>query len=124
MQGLHYRITHSQKPVERDFLKVKELFSRHLQGFRGGNVVERPEKLKNEIKSNNILKFADYKELFDDFIENVLNKMPSDGKNLKGKSPNQLWSEEFVIKRAVSKDELKLFCMRTSKAYAITRREV
>lgn len=109
------------KPIERDFLKNKELLSKHMLGYRGGNVVERPEKLKKEIKDNKVLKFADFKILFDDFIENVLNKMPSNGKNLKGKCPDEVWSEEFKIKRSISKDALMLFCMRTSKTYSIGR---
>ncbi len=50
--------------------------------------------------------------------------MPSNGKNLKGKSPNQLWSEEFKVKNVIAKDELKLFCMRTSKTFSITRNGV
>jgi transcriptional regulator with XRE-family HTH domain len=112
------------KPVERDFLKIKEMLSRHLQGFRGGNVTERPSKLKDEIKNQKLLKFADFKNLFDDFIENALNKMPSNGKNLKGKSPNQLWSEEFKIKNVIARDELKLFCIKTSRTFAITRNGV
>ena len=72
------------KPIERDFLKIKELLSKHCQGYRGGNVVERPEKLAEEIKQNKLIPFDEFKTIFDDFIVNVLNKRPSTGKNLKG----------------------------------------
>lgn len=112
------------KPIERDFLKNKELLSKHIVGYRGGNVVERPEKLKKEINAKNLLSFTDFKRIFDDFILNVLNKHPSDGKILNGHSPDEFFSAEFTVKRTVSKDALALFCMRTSKALTIGRNGV
>ena len=62
-----------------------------------------------------------YCERFDDFIENVLNKTPSKGKALKGRCPDEAWAEEFAVKKIISKDALKLFCMRTSKPVKIGR---
>ena len=109
------------KPIERDFLKIKELLSKHCVGYRGGNVVERPEKLADEIKKGKLIPFNKFKEIFDDFIINILNKRPSQGKNLKGLSPDELFNSEFKEKIMVSKDALKLFCMRTSKTYTIGR---
>lgn len=109
------------KPIERDFLKIKELLSKHCVGYRGGNVVERPEKLADEIKKGKLIPFNKFKEIFDDFIINILNKRPSQGKNLKGLSSDELFNSEFKEKITVSKDALKLFCMRTSKTYTIGR---
>lgn len=109
------------KPIERDFLKIKELLSKHCIGYRGGNVVERPEILAKEIKQGKIMPFDKFKELFDDFIINVLNKRPSQGINLNGLSPDALFNEEFKEKVTVSRDALKLFCMRTSKNFTIGR---
>ena len=107
------------KPIERDFLKIKELLSKHCVGYRGGNVVERPEKLAAEIKAGKIMPFDKFKAIFDDFIINVLNKRPSQGKNHKGLSPNELFNQEFKEKITTSRDALKLFCMRTSKNFTI-----
>ncbi|MEI7475307.1 MAG: transposase domain-containing protein [bacterium] len=112
------------KPIERDFLKIKELLSKHAVGYRGGNVTERPEKLKKEIAQGKILKFEEFKEIFDDFIVNVFNKMNSNGKNHKGKSPDELFALEFTEKRVVSKDALILFCKRTSRELTITQNGV
>lgn len=109
------------KPIERDFLKIKELLSKHCVGYRGGNVVERPEKLADEIKKGKLIPFNTFKEIFDDFIINILNKRPSQGKNLKGLSPDELFNSEFKEKITVSNDALKLFCMRTSRTYTIGR---
>ena len=109
------------KPIERDFLKIKELISKHCIGYRGGNVVERPEKLINEIKSGKIIPFNEFKSIFDKFIINVLNKRPSQGKNLQGLCPDELFYQEFKEKITTSQSALKLFCMRTSKTYTIGR---
>lgn len=109
------------KPIERDFLKIKELLSKHCVGYRGGNVIERPEKLAFEIKSGKIIPFEKFKEIFDDFVINVLNKRPSQGKNLNGSSPDELFNQEFREKITTSKDALKLFCSRTSKSFIVGR---
>ena len=112
------------KPVERDFLKIKEYLSKGFVGYRGGKITERPEKLKKEVKQKKILEFSEFKVIFDDFIENILNKMPSNGKVLRGKCPDEIWSDEFKVKKIISKDALKLFCMRTSKPVKIGRNGV
>lgn len=109
------------KPIERDFLKIKELLSKHCIGYRGGNVVERPECLLEEINNNKIMSFKKFKTVFDDFIVNILNKRPSKGKNHQGLSPDEVFNEGFREKIVVSKDALKLFCMRTSKDYKVGR---
>ncbi len=70
------------------------------------------------------MQFDEFKTVFDDFIENYLNKKPSGGKVLQGKSPDELWAEEFKVKKVISKDALKLFCMRTSKDVKIGRNGV
>lgn len=121
--NVHFALPYNAqtKPVERDFLKIKDLLSKHCVGYRGGNVLERPEKLAREIKENRIMKFEDFKILFDKIITNILNKKPSRGKNLNDKCPDELFYEEFKEKIVTSKDALKLFCTRTSKDYTIGR---
>ena len=121
--NVHFALPYNAetKPVERDFLKIKELFSKHCVGYRGGNVVERPEKLANEIKAGKIMQFEDFKKIFDDFILNILNKKPSNGKNLNGICPDQLFYNEYAEKITPSRDALKLFCMRTSRNFTIGR---
>jgi len=96
------------KTIERQFRKIKEWFSKFLPGYRGGNVLERPEKLTKEIKTGNIYDFEEYKPHFDRFITDVLNCMPSRGKALNGLSPNDLWNRENPIKKIADKDSLKL----------------
>ena len=124
--SVHFALPYNAqtKPVERDFLKIKEYLSKGCVGYRGGKITERPEKLKKEIKTNKILSFNDFKSLFDDFIENILNKTPSKGKVLNGRCPDEAWAEEFTVKKIISRDALKLFCMRTSKPVKIGRNGV
>lgn len=124
--NVHFALPYNAqtKPVERDFLKVKTFLSKGFVGYRGGKITERPEKLKDEIKNNKIMQFDAFKVLFDDFIENYLNKKPSKGKALQGKCPDELWAEEFAVKKVIAKDSLKLFCMRTSKNVSIGRNGV
>lgn len=124
--NVHFALPYNAqtKPIERDFLKVKTYLSKHMVGYRGGKITERPEKLKTEIKNEQIMPFEDFKTLFDDFILNVLNKMPSNGKVLQGKCPDELWTEEYSVKKIISKNALKLFCMRTSKDVSIGRNGV
>ena len=124
--NVHFALPYNAqtKPVERDFLKIKELLSKHCVGYRGGNVVERPEKLAKEIKDGKIMKFEDLKELFDKTIINILNKKPSNGKNLNGRCPDDLFYEEYKEKIVTSKDALKLFCSRASNTYTISKNGV
>ena len=89
--------------MERDFLKIKEYLSKGFVGYRGGKITERPEKLKNEIKNNQIMKFDDFKILFDRFIENYLNKKPSKAEVRKhGEELNKVWQSlrRYLQRRA------------------------
>lgn len=108
------------KPIERDFEKIKELLSKHCVGYRGGNVVERPEKLAEEIKNNKVLQFDEFKKIFDDYIINIINKRTLTGR-FKGQYPDGIFNEEFKEKVVVSNEALKLFCMRTSRSFTVGR---
>lgn len=112
------------KNIERWHRNIKTDVSMHAVGYRGGNVTERPEKLAQEIKSGKILPFEVFRDLLYDWIENVSNKMPSKGKLLQGKSPDDLWNLENPAKRTISREALKLFCMRTSRPARIGRNGV
>ena len=121
--SVHFALPYNAqtKPIERDFLKIKELLSKHCKGYRGGNVVERPEKLKKEIKIGKIFDFETFKNIFDDFIINVLNRKPSQGKILNGLCPDELFNNEFKEKICCTHEALKLFCNRISRNFTIGR---
>ena len=121
--NVHFALPYNAqtKPIERDFLKLKEILSKHVYGYRGGNVVERPDRLAQEIKTNKIYDFERFKTVFNDYIINVLNKKPSDGKNHNGLSPDELFDNEFNEIVKPTREALKLFCTRTSRNFTIAR---
>ena len=121
--SVHFALPYNAqtKPIERDFLKLKEILSKHIYGYRGGNVVERPERLVKEIKADKVYEFERFKTAFNDYIINILNKKPSEGKNHKGLSPDELFDKEFKEIIKPTHEALKLFCTRTSRNFTIAR---
>jgi len=108
------------KIIERYHRCIKEDFSMFCVGYRGGNVTERPERLARDIKAGALMPFAQAEEHLTDWIFNVYNKSPSYGR-LEGKSPEDAWNLENPVKKAVTRDALKLFCMRSSGDMTIGR---
>ncbi|HOW51794.1 MAG TPA: DNA-binding domain-containing protein [bacterium] len=111
------------KTVERKHLLYKEYISKLMPGYRGGNVVEKPESLAADIKAGRILKAEEFQKIFDESVV-AIDHLPSKGKTLCGLSPMQLWAAENPVKRVMSMDALRLFCMRTSGALTIGRNGV
>ncbi len=107
------------KTIERTFRIMKEWFDKQMPGYRGGNIVERPEKLVKEIKNCSIMDFAEYCDMINYFFKEIYNQFESNGNILMGRSPEQIWNEEFTVKRTIDKESLKLLCMRSSKDYSI-----
>lgn len=118
------------KPIERDFLRNKEWFSKHDSAYRGGNVVEKPEILKKVIKSGNFMSFEEYKKTMDMFIIDVINQAVVSSGHRKGMSPDKMWSDEYQQSidtkkvKHISSNALMLFCMRTSSDMSISRRGI
>ncbi|MBL1212441.1 MAG: DDE-type integrase/transposase/recombinase [Ignavibacteriae bacterium] len=118
------------KPIERDFKIYKEWMDKKFPGYRGGNVIERPEKLAGEIKTGKIISIGKYIPFMNFFVDNILHKYKSNGKVLQGRSRDEAWHEEIAklseagtprVVRRVTDDDLKLFCMRMSKDQKIVR---
>jgi len=109
------------KIIERLHLKIKEEFARHCVGFRGGNIQERPEKLKAEIKRGLLMSHEELKAAYDDFVVNILNKLPNDGRILKGKSPDEAWNEENPTIILPRMESLIMLISRTGKPRMIRR---
>lgn len=102
------------KTVERRFLELKNRFGRLMVGFTGGNVVEKPEKLANEIRLGKIMTLAQVEPLVETYLEHVYNVRASNGKVLKGQSPDAYYAAHAPTPRMFSADALKLFCFRVS----------
>ena len=111
------------KNIERDFLKVKEAFAKHMPGYRGGHTKERPEALAGEIRRGKILGSAEFAALLFLHLFHNLNRAPSQGKNLGGLCPDELYGRE-AENAFVDPEALSILCMRISGARAIGRNGV
>ena len=111
------------KNIERDFLKVKETFSKHMPGYRGGHTKERPEALAGEIRRGKILRSEEFSALLSLHLFHNLNRAPSRGKNLSGLCPDELYGRE-AQNGFVEPESLSILCMRISGARAIGRNGV
>ena len=120
---IHYATPYGAqtKPIERDFRIWKEWLDKQMPGYRGGNHVERPEKLLKEIKQNKIVDFEEITELAEYFVQNILEKFASFGKNMLGRSREEVFSTGFKGLQKVTNDALKMCCMRTSGDLTIRR---
>jgi len=112
------------KNIERAFRNFIMFLEQHMPGYAGKNSAERPEETLGLIKKGKILDEDTFKELLDRFILEKLNKKVSDGKELQGLSPNELFYKEKNLKVAPRSEALKLFCMRTSGDRVIGRNGV
>lgn len=73
------------KVVERIHRIIKEQYCTAQYGYCGGNIVERPEILKQNIRNCNIETEAELRESFADFADNIYNVQPYGGSEQKYK---------------------------------------
>jgi hypothetical protein len=109
------------KIVERDFQKIINQFAKFMLGYTGMNASKRPETTNKQCKQNELMHYTECKNLLNDYINNVFNKHPSEGKHLNGLSPDDAFNKHRKDIRTVSNDSLKLLLMRTSKEHSIGR---
>ena len=122
---IHFALPYNAqaKNIERDFLKIKESFSKHVPGYRGGHVKERPEALAAEIRRGKILGEDEFAQLLGVHLFYNLNRAPSRGKILRGLCPDELYERE-AQNAFVEPEALSILCMRISGSRAIGRNGV
>lgn len=104
------------KGIERAFYTVREMFSKLYEGYTGGTILERPDKLKEIVKQPDRLTALDeFRRQVDIFIRGWYNKQPHSGIGMGGKCPDEVFAENLIEKRAVAKDKLNLMFMRYAK---------
>ncbi len=116
------------KVVERIHRIIKEQYCTAQYGYCGGNVVERPEILKSNIKNGNIETEAELRETFADFADNVYNVQPygSSEQKYKGMTLIDVWNAsiaETSIRKA-SAEVLDLLMLRNSGFQTVKRNGV
>ena len=118
------------KLVERRFEDFKNYVSRLFPTFTGGNVVEKPNRLKYVLKQgDHVPTDAEVIAAVDTLIEGYLNCEPYGGSVAedKGKSRVEVWRESLpngAVRQPASENDLQLMLMRTSKPVRVTRRGV
>lgn len=114
------------KIIERRFRDVKDHLSRLFETFTGGNVLEKPERLKSVLKDGRIPLDATLVETVEDLLDWYFNQQPYGGAVARdhGKPRQQVYNENLHTKRVASAEDLNLMLMRSSRAQKVTNRGV
>ncbi len=102
------------KNIERAFRQFIEWMEKHLIGYSGNKAYNRPDDTNERVKDGKLLPFSQFKQMFEDFVFQKVNKTPSQGKELKGRTPDEAFYAEYNKKIAVRPEALHLMCMRSS----------
>lgn len=116
------------KPIERTFLTLKNTISRTFPTFTGGNIIERPESLKWQLKHGHIpfdQQLRDHVEALIDGDYNVAQYGGSESK-YKNMSRIEAWNSSIqeAGQRVCSKEDLALLLLRTSTYQKVKRNGV
>ena len=115
------------KIIERRFRDVKDRLSRLFPTYTGGNVVERPERLKKVIKvTDNIPTDYEFTQAVEDILTYYMNEKPYSGavSSDSGKSRMQVYREQLKEKRVAAELDLNLMLMRSTRSQKVGRRGV
>ena len=105
------------KIIERNFLTIKGNFDKRFNSYKGGNVLEKPEILKNVVKRGLAIGWEAFQGLANKFMSEVFPAIKSEGKNHQGKSRSELWSELIVQRtemRRVTQETASMLTTRTA----------
>lgn len=115
------------KIIERRFRDVKDRLSRLFPTYTGGNVVERPERLKLVIKNaDNIPTDYEFTQAVEEILTYYMNEKPYSGavNADSGKTRMQVYREQLKEKRIASELDLNLMLMRSTRSQKVGRRGV
>lgn len=114
------------KIIERRFLDVKNGLSKLFPTYTGGNVLEKPENLKQVIRAGNIPEDKTLKEAVYDILEGYFNLQAYGGAVAadRGKSRLQIFNENLHTQRKPVEEDLNLMLMRSSRAQKVGRNGV
>lgn len=115
------------KIIERRFRDVKDRLSRLFPTYTGGNVVERPERLKFVLKDDDkIPTDEEFTNAVEDILTYYMNEKPYSGavNSDSGKTRMQVYIEQLKEKRIASELDLNLMLMRSTRSQKVGRRGV
>lgn len=106
------------KPIERMFLTLKNTISRVVSTFTGGNIIERPESLRWQLKHGYVPYDREIKEKLDLLLDGY-NASPYGGcePQFKGMSRAEAWCKSIRRRtfKTCSESELNFLLMRSSR---------
>ena len=114
------------KIIERRFRDVKERLSKLFPTYTGGNVTEKPERLKAVLKSDEIPTDEAFTKAVEDILTYYFNEQPYAGAVSadNGKSRMQVYRDNLHEKRVASEADLNLMLMRSTRSQKVSRRGV
>lgn len=114
------------KIIERRFRDVKDSISRLFESYTGGNVVEKPDRLKKVIKQGNVYTDEEFEEMIEYLIDYYANMELYNGKVAedKGKIKMDVFNEHLNEKRTATDSQLTLLMMRSSRMQKVDREGV
>lgn len=114
------------KIIERRFRDVKDHLSRLFETYTGGNVVEKPERLKGVLKNGEIPLDATFTDTVDTLLDWYFNQQPYGGEVAAdhGKPRQQVYNENLHTKRVAGAEDLNLMLMRSARVQKVTQRGV
>lgn len=114
------------KIIERRFRDVKDHLSRLFETYTGGNVLEKPERLKGVLKNGEIPLDSTFTEAVEELLDWYFNQQPYGGEVVadRGKPRQQVYNENLYTKRVAGAEDLSLMLMRSARPQKVTRRGV
>lgn len=113
------------KIVERAYRTLKEQFSRLFDGYTGGHVLERPERLKHLAKNpDNFTVLEDFREYVDYWIKGIYNREAHSGDGMNGRCPDEVFATYLMEQRIATPEELNLMMLRNSRIQKVKRNGV
>ncbi len=110
------------KIVERAFVDVKNCFSKLFDGYTGGTIAERPERLKTMGKhAENFIIVDEFREYVDTFMQGWFNKQPHSGAGMNGRTRDEVYAAYLYEQRVATLDELNLMMLRTGRMQTVNR---
>lgn len=113
------------KTIERRFLDVKNRLSRLFDSYTGGNVIEKPERLKNVLKGN-IIDEVEFTKIVEDMLNYNFNYQAYNGpvQADKGLKRNEVYAKHLKEKRVANEEDLWLMMLRSTRPQKVGRRGV
>lgn len=110
------------KIIERAFLDVKNGFSKMFEGYTGGTIAERPERLKKTGKdADNFTLLPEFITYVDKYIEGIFNKHKHYGIGMDGRTPDQVYAECLMERTVATTEQLNLMMLRNTRMQKVTR---